>query len=565
VAVADELLVVFRAQVDQAIKEMKRVSKSTKETHSVIEKMGKSLQTAFIAPIAAKFAFNGIATAVRDMGKAYLESGEASEVGKRSIKDIETSWKSLQAAGGALGFEAGAPILNFLSQMAANAGRAVKDAVDLGNALDDMRKKGGNINAIKGEQQLLILEARRDSLKSAIKQLRAEGIVTSENVFDDQLAEIENGIKENRREAAANQDASRYVAQGQSFLTEKANDEKAIAAFYEKTGSGQLADIQKEIKGVNKLLDAGRLSEEGINQALVVRNNLWEKFHAAYSKMYPTTTEDSLGADLPKQIEYTEPEDTSWDREFDKMGDMKKVFADIEKEAAERAKNVKQAWAEAYQESYGMMKDTALMAYDSINEAENRRANQALANLEREASARFQAADREIAYKKKMGLDMSAEEEALNQEKLLSENDLNEKRAQIERQSFERDKQAALVRIAISTAEGIAAAWKSPAGALLIPMIIAANAAQAAIVASQQYPGLYQGGIVPPQGPNGGLYRLGDKNRAEAVIPLDRGIGSTYVVNFSGNVYGAGGKDEFLADIVEGIKRRKKTGALSGI
>lgn len=54
----------------------------------------------------------------------------------------------------------------------------------------------------------------------------------------------------------------------------------------------------------------------------------------------------------------------------------------------------------------------------------------------------------------------------------------------------------------------------------------------------------------------------------DRVTPLDQ-VGDTggggIVINFSGDVYGAGGRDEFIAQIVEGIRRGRKVGVIRGI
>jgi len=81
-------------------------------------------------------------------------------------------------------------------------------------------------------------------------------------------------------------------------------------------------------------------------------------------------------------------------------------------------------------------------------------------------------------------------------------------------------KAAAAANIIINTAQGISAAWKlGPIlGPILAPLVAVAGAAQLAAVAGVQ---LQEGGVTTGTGPEGILANIGEKGRAEAVIPLE--------------------------------------------
>jgi hypothetical protein len=151
------------------------------------------------------------------------------------------------------------------------------------------------------------------------------------------------------------------------------------------------------------------------------------------------------------------------------------------------------------------------------------------------------------------------EQELLRYEK---EQEIEAKKNELKRKQFEQNKKMSVANAVISGGVAAAKAFElGPiAGPIAAALIAGLTAAQIAMIKSQQYPGLAEGGIVPAQGDEGGLYRLGDKNRPEAVIPLDRSElfrGDTIAVHFDGtyHLYGAGGLREFSERVTPEIVR----------
>jgi hypothetical protein len=82
--------------------------------------------------------------------------------------------------------------------------------------------------------------------------------------------------------------------------------------------------------------------------------------------------------------------------------------------------------------------------------------------------------------------------------------------------------QRTMQRVISQLASAVAQAALFTAAVSLIPGLNAIGGASSFGGFFKNIIGLSSGGIVPAQGQFGGLYRLGDKNQAEAVIPLDR-------------------------------------------
>ena len=115
--------------------------------------------------------------------------------------------------------------------------------------------------------------------------------------------------------------------------------------------------------------------------------------------------------------------------------------------------------------------------------------------------------------------------------------------------------------------QGAIAATEALPNYVLAAAIGVTTAANIALIAAQRYPGLYKGGIVPGQGQDGALYRLGDKGRTETVLPYDirkQPVGGERLV-FQGPfyLYGAGGKSEFIDFVTREMARRKQRGVTS--
>jgi hypothetical protein len=209
---------------------------------------------------------------------------------------------------------------------------------------------------------------------------------------------------------------------------------------------------------------------------------------------------------------------------------------------------------------------------NTYQQMQQQQLRETMAEYDRRMEKMEESHERELSYAEERGAsekELQAIRERQEQEQEQLEQQRREKRKEAERKAFQRQK---AVRIANTTMAGAQATIGALAGPDAVPFpvklgfaatVAAMTAAQIGMISSQQYPGLAEGGIVPAQGETGGLYRLGDKGKTETVLPYDireQGVGGN-TVNINGRVemYGAGGKDEFIRDIHRAIRRGRAT------
>ncbi|MBN2220323.1 MAG: hypothetical protein JW697_08610, partial [Kosmotogaceae bacterium] len=146
------------------------------------------------------------------------------------------------------------------------------------------------------------------------------------------------------------------------------------------------------------------------------------------------------------------------------------------------------------------------------------------------------------------------EEKRLNEQLAKAEDALN-------RKQFEQQKQNKLAEIAISTAVGIAGALPN---LLLAGIVGTAGALQAAMVASQKYTALYDGGIL--KGTTSGTVIAGERGYDEIVLPLRPERLRELGITGGGNVFnfymtlGAGTTREQAREVWEFIKEFAREG-----
>jgi tape measure domain-containing protein len=145
-------------------------------------------------------------------------------------------------------------------------------------------------------------------------------------------------------------------------------------------------------------------------------------------------------------------------------------------------------------------------------------ADRAIEDINREKEARIKAIDdallanEEALEKRRIGERQAADnEKKLRAERIKAEEDAAKKEREIKRRQLIADKAAALVRIAIQTAENVTRAAGNPA---LIALYAALGAAQAAIVLSQPIP--YKKGT---KSAKGGLSRVGEEGEEIMYVP----------------------------------------------
>ena len=145
-------------------------------------------------------------------------------------------------------------------------------------------------------------------------------------------------------------------------------------------------------------------------------------------------------------------------------------------------------------------------------------ADRAIEDINREKDARIKAIDdallanEEALEKRRIGERQAAEnEKKLRAERIKAEEEAAKKEREIKRRQLIADKAAALVRIAIQTAENVTRAAGNPA---LIALYAALGAAQAAVVVSQPIP--YKKGT---KSAKGGLSRVGEEGEEIMYVP----------------------------------------------
>jgi len=244
----------------------------------------------------------------------------------------------------------------------------------------------------------------------------------------------------------------------------------------------------------------------------------------------------------------------------DKIAVAKWEADQIAKANAEAAEKSKQSYLDAFQSIMGGVSQT----FSAWTDLQANQSQIAINQLQRELDQMKKNHEKELAFKEAMGYseeelqnirDEQKKQEAAEQEKL------DKKKAQIEKQAFDREKQAKIAQATMSGAvafvEALPSLWKAA-------VVAASTVAQIALISQQKYPGLAEGGIVPAQGMSGGLYRLGDRNKSETVLPYDiRKVqtgGGTVVFNGDVNLYGVGGKDEFVRDLQRAWQRQQRRG-----
>jgi len=143
-----------------------------------------------------------------------------------------------------------------------------------------------------------------------------------------------------------------------------------------------------------------------------------------------------------------------------------------------------------------------------------------LAGINDRIEAYNKSSSRQLDLLRRNGADTVAFELQMNAKKESLEKQKAAKEYAIGKKEFEIEKNAKLGEIAMNTALGIAKAWANPITAPFITALIGGiGIAQAAIVASQEYPAAYEGAFIPGS-PSGMIIRAGERNQDELILPL---------------------------------------------
>lgn len=198
-----------------------------------------------------------------------------------------------------------------------------------------------------------------------------------------------------------------------------------------------------------------------------------------------------------------------------------------------------------------------------------------LSNLDDRIEAYDKSSSRQLDLLRRNGADTVAFELQMNAKKDSLEKQKAAKEYAISKKEFEIEKNSKLAEIAMNTALGIAKAWANPLTAPIVTGLIgAAGIAQAAIVASQQYPAAYDGALVRGSA-MGTIVRTGERNQDELLLPLRKskleelGIsgqtsGNLYIEKVEFVLPEGTSRDQALA-MLDAFKRLKREGLLKGL
>lgn len=373
--------------------------------------------------------------------------------------------------------------------------------------------------------------------------------------YNERLADLETeralGAMDNEELLREQQDAAAelYRSLADAGYTENlrnANGELQI-------GAQQMREAREEFERIEELLSGGINPAEIVGTAAGVVAERYGQIEEAYIEMFASERD---------QIE----------RQKQEYIDLGVAKVDAEKWAAEQIRNLNLQTAQEvighFQTMFGHIQGI-MGAMATLQQQEQQRV---MAQYDERLEKLEEQHQRQLAYAEARGAteeELAEIKERQEEEKRKAEEEKEKAKKKAEKEAFRREKAMQLAQTTMAGAQAFVQALTAGpvAGPILASAVAAMTATQLSLIAQQQFPGLASGGIVPAQGEGGGLYRLGDKNKAETVLPFDirqaGGMGAS--VNISGpiNLYGAGGKDEFIADIHRSIRRGQQTGELT--
>lgn len=207
--------------------------------------------------------------------------------------------------------------------------------------------------------------------------------------------------------------------------------------------------------------------------------------------------------------------------------------------------------------------------YRAAGDLERNRHQIVLNNMQRELAEHQSGYQDQLRVKRALGEDTVQFEEDHKTKRAEIEADLEEKRREIAKKEFERQKETSVTQATISGAEAVVRTYAQlgfPAGIPAATAVAGLTAGQVSMIQSQTFPGLYEGGIVRRRG----LYEVAERE-PEAVIPLSRAgdfgldgrAGVQVVVNNNGTIVGSAGMDEFIRMIERRWRKLERKGVLA--
>jgi hypothetical protein len=199
---------------------------------------------------------------------------------------------------------------------------------------------------------------------------------------------------------------------------------------------------------------------------------------------------------------------------------------------------------------------------DAIREAELQRE---LERMQKELKARVEMAGKILGLAQNLdsALDMFAQNELIRLENAgASEEELDEKKKELAKESFARKKLLSATETVINTAAAIVGFLADPGGLAGVALSVGAGiigAVQLAAILSTPLPALAEGGIIPAA-PGGKIVQVAEAGAAEAVIPLNE-EGRDFAADIFGGAKAVSGERGERATIIvpvtlEGFKEQ---------
>ncbi|ADK81601.1 coiled-coil domain-containing protein [Sediminispirochaeta smaragdinae] len=481
------------------------------------------------------------------------------------------------------------PFVRWLTDIVTEAANARNSLLDIKEVLDAYEKAGGTVDtkgskALLQAQQALALE--QEKLMDLQDRYYGQENEASSTIIANQeakIAEIIATIRALGQQKQAEQELASISTEQNRIAAEAAKNNVQALELYRKRRLDAMEPNEKQLKLLQDEIDkwaavrnAGVAAGQDMAEVQRLLNDLidernrklsegktdWSQpleglseWEQEYKDILNEASLDRQQMERDEEARLAEIRESFGKSQLQARLDEIRLQVDAAKQAGVDEVDVEKWKTEQIIQLYASRAQEAMAIYNQLNgmlsDIYSLQGDLSDAAAEKEISN----LDNQIEFKKAAGETY----EDLEAEK-------TEKEDKLARKQFERDKKNRKSETIASGAQAVINAYASmnPIAASAMAAVIAGlTARKVALINQQQYTGLADGGIVPAQGESGGLYRLGDKNKAETVIPFDiRNLksGGTTVQVHVDSVYGPGGSEAFAKYIVQTVKRGQSSG-----
>ncbi|GEM_PF-6748688 len=396
-------------------------------------------------------------------------------------------------------------------------------------------------NRVAAEELRTAFEAAMTAASNPEARAELEAFGRSLKFLEDQAdlyaQTLDQVIKKKERETAV--DDALLKAQQELIQAQVAGSRDRIEQI-----TAVIEDLERQ---QGKTRDIGA-ETENLREKIVNAAGSWGVFGGALANILSQT--EGVRASIEKAVEFPESEEGKfWNGLLEGL----------------------EAYAGAFQATFSALGNLANEFFTLIQNQQLQALESEIKTLEESLESRRSNYDEQMSLREEAG--QSTVDYEIQQKKLLAEEEekLESKRQELEKVKFEQQKKRTLGEIAMATAQGMAMAFVASrgdpiTGGIFAGIIAAAGAAQAAIVLGQQYPQLYDGGIISGS-PGGSAFIAGERGQDELILPLRKqklqelglvGGGNTFNFYLSGS----DPRQTALA-VVDEIEKLKREGYLN--